>query len=118
VDLGRLRQLLDDGGRVAVREWMDGLELGRASPSQGTYRTTWRHTTRVQPEKWDVSHHVAAYDPGPAREVGRIAPRGGIRPGFELEAEGMLQARLTVITSGAPSAAEAGGRAIAATSTA
>jgi len=37
---------------------------------------------------------------------------------FELEAEGMLRARLTVITSGAPSAAEAGGRAIAATSTA
>lgn len=37
---------------------------------------------------------------------------------FELEAEGMLQARLTVITSGAPSAAKAGGRAIVATSTA
>lgn len=37
---------------------------------------------------------------------------------FELEAEGMLRARLTVITSGAPSAVDAGGRAIAATSSA
>lgn len=37
---------------------------------------------------------------------------------FELEAEGMLQARLTVITSGAPSAADAGGRAVGATSAA
>ena len=37
---------------------------------------------------------------------------------FELEAEGMLGAALTVITTGAPSAAEAAGRPVAATSAA
>ena len=58
--------------------------------------------------------------PGPGASW--LMPRPGaptsMSPGLSWRAEGMLQARLTVITSGAPSAAEAGGRAIAATSTA